>query len=139
MNFYKKSPAILMVLMLAGCANRTQILTSNPSEAGQAPVNYRKTVQQHLQNTLVDPGSIQGLVIGAPKLSKCEETYYADKIYKTMIHGWLVPVQFNAKNTSGGYSGKQNRYYWFQGEKIKRVTAHDPATEYGGTICSQPL
>lgn len=132
MNFSKNLPAILMALMLAGCAApKMAVVPSNPSEAGQAPVNYRKFVQNHLQQTLVDPGSLQGLVISAPKLSKCEEITYGGGGIKSTLHGWLVSVQFNAKNTSGGYSGKQLRDYWFQGERIKLVTSHPPGTEYG--------
>lgn len=96
-----------MALIVAGCGTpKPMALKSDPSEAGQAPANYRKFIQKNLQDTLVDAPSIRDLVIGTPKLSKCEETYYADRVYKTTIHGWVVPVQFNAKKQLWRLFGK---------------------------------
>ena len=138
MSLNKKLLAIMTALMLAGCAapNQTTVMKSDPSEAGKAPVNYRRSIQKHLQDTLVDPGSLQGLVIGTPKSSQCKEKIYAaNKSYENMLYGWVVSVQFSAKNTSGGYSAKQYRHYWFQGETIRNVKEEPVPNEYGGTKC----
>ena len=120
----------LIALLVVGCASTGPVPPEKARHAmrhaGEQPQNYRETIAGYLKYKLADPYSIRDLDIGEPILSCCTTDGF--KRYC----GWMVPVQFNAKNKFGGYVGINLHYFWFHGERLELVNGSP-------TFCPQAM
>lgn len=108
-------------LLLVGCAGRPggNFVGANvPEDAGELPPNYVELVKYNLRNRLKDPDSAK-IAVGEGYLGQCQIGIYGP------FYGWRVPVDYNAKNSYGGYVGEQRIYYWFAQGHVRRISA-DP-------------
>jgi hypothetical protein len=117
MKWLKTAVSAAMFGAVAGCAAPGGgLMNANmASDIGQAPADYESAVHRHLQYALKDPESLRDFAVGRPERASCAIGIYGN------FHGWRVPVQYNAKNSFGGYVGVQRAYFWFHGEQLKGV------------------
>lgn len=107
---------VVLCGVLAGCAGPNSFFNTNTqADAGQAPTDVEAKVKAHLRYSLKDPDSVKDLAVGLPVLSQCAVGVYGS------YHGWRVGVEYNAKNSYGGYVGLRTYYYWFHGENLKGI------------------
>ena len=104
-----------LVLALTGCAGQGLMNTNTPADAGNRPVDYEKSIHNHLKNVLKDYDSLKDLNIRRPLLRSCGVGIYGQ------FHAWRSTVSFNAKNSFGAYVGVKRYYYWFHGERLKGI------------------
>lgn len=106
-----KGTLFVLIVFLTGCTGMMNINTA--VDAGPKPNHYQETIQLFIQKTLKDPYSLRDFNTGQPVLASCSVGIYGP------FHGWRVPVQYNAKNSFGAYTGLKTYYYWFHGETLK--------------------
>lgn len=92
--------ASLAVAMLGGCAGLAPLPAN--SDFGPRPVAYEEAIKTHMERSLKDPDSAR-YRFGQPRKG------YANKGMafggQVIFVGYIVPVQINAKNSFGGYTG----------------------------------
>lgn len=122
MNIHK-TPYILVILFFlvlsTSCAS-TSVSQKEISEAnyGQVPTNYEYDIKNLMSNQLKDPGSAI-YEFGVPRKGYTKDGWATGG--KTHF-GYVVPVNVNAKNSYGGYTGKKPYYYLFSEGLIYDVT-----------------
>ena len=89
--------------------------TNTPEDAGQKPEKYEQTILDFLKKNLKDPNSMIDFSVTDPVQSSCRIGIYGS------FHGWRVDTAYNAKNSYGGYVGRQTQYFWFHGEQLKGI------------------
>lgn len=84
---------------MSGCA--TALTPQQAQAAARAdPLSQKQAearVHQYIAQAFKDPGSVQNLQIGTPRMSRVG----------TNRTEWLIPFTCNAKNSFGGYVGNQ--------------------------------
>lgn len=81
------------------------------------PANYQQTIKDDLSKRLKDPYTAH-IEIGEPEKSSCDVGIYGPH------WGWRVPVDVNAKNSFGGYTGVRRYWYWLNGAGfVDRISA----------------
>ncbi len=95
----KTIPAALAVALLASCA----FLPATGSDHGPPPSeNYRAEIRERMGQSLKDPDSAR-YEIGQPRRREFRRGWF-----RTTFYGWGVPFTCNAKNSFGGYVGRQS-------------------------------
>jgi len=107
---------ILSSLLLSGCATYGPGNNKSFNDMGTPPDTYGKQVRNYLNKTLKDPYSIKDLNIGEPQFGHCSMGIFGQ------YYGWRVPVEYNAKNSFGAYTGLKQYYFWFHRELMKGYT-----------------
>ena len=104
---------VLVVLVMNGCAlmNRPTAEQLANADYGSFPRNYQATVKEYMDNVLKDPPSAiysdwRGPVTGA--VSTMSGAFF----------GYRVCVMVNAKNSYGGYTGKQPHTFVIKNDSI---------------------
>ena len=112
----KQLGIILSLLTLAGCAV-TAPPQSELSKAnfGELPVNYQELIKNDMPQRLKDPYSAQ-YEFSSPYKAWCQSGF-------SFYYGWLVPITINAKNSYGGYTGKQPKAYMINNGAARDFTA----------------
>ena len=89
---------ILLSSAVSGC-----VTTDAPAPADDPfPANYRALVAAHKADIFKDPDSVKDASVSAPK--RASGPYLSPAGFLTP---WIVCVRANAKNSFGGYTGKQ--------------------------------
>ncbi len=105
----------ILVLSACGTPGHGFLNTNQPSDAGQAPTDYRPRIGTYLHAVLKDPESIRDVSVSEPYLASCSVGIYG------AYNGWRVQVSYNAKNSYGAYVGLRTSYFWFHNENLKGV------------------
>ena len=104
----------LLLLAIAGCAMPPSTEQISRHNFGNPPVYYQEAIINYFNDVLKDPGSAT-YAFGKP------ERYWlrhGNLVENELRFGYLVKVWVNAKNSFGGYTGKQLHGFLFNGERI---------------------
>lgn len=92
--------AVVVVLILAGCAAVPRPEQMAAADYGPEPVNYEAAIHRHLHSALKDPESVRDLRIAPPM-----KGFFQYDGHSSIEYGWLSVVELNARNSFGGYAG----------------------------------
>lgn len=92
-------PIIACTLLLAGCANTTDLATGTTPPP---PANYRQMTKDKILSTFKDPYSIRDAQIAAPQWDSTPLPL-PNGMWAAGV--WAVCVKANAKNSFGAYAG----------------------------------
>ena len=117
----------LSFIFLSACATVNSTYAPTEEELAQAdygekPIDYKPIIKAYVLETLIDPESARFYNFSIPKkdwLSEFEG-FGVNKYF-----GWLVCVNVNAKNRTGGYTGKQPHHFIMRGNKITFVQINE--------------
>lgn len=94
------APLLALATLLGGCAGLAP-LPPNP-DFGPPPVAYEESIKAHMETMLKDPESAR-YRFGQPRKGYANRGMaYGGQV---LFVGYVVPVQVNAKNSFGGYTG----------------------------------
>lgn len=99
----------LCLSLLVGCIKKMTPDDVRGVDFGQPPSDYQNQIDSHLENTLYDPYSA---------VKTCGVPCRSHKIFGGHL-GWTVTCQVNAKNRMGGYTGKKDMSFFFNGGKLE--------------------
>jgi hypothetical protein len=100
--------ALLISLLLGGCAGIEGPSAETIRAARTAPTDYKGELIAYLRNFLNDPSNVRGAYLSAPVLTKLQgEDRY------------ISCVRFDAKNTYGSYRGSRDHLAVFFGGKLE--------------------
>lgn len=105
---------LVLLLALMGCAVPPSTEEISRMDFGNPPVYYRDAIIRYLDDRLKDPGSAT-YDFGVP------ERYWlrhANLLENKLVHGYLVKVAVNAKNSFGAYTGKKLHGFLFKDENL---------------------
>ena len=115
--------AAALVSVLAGCAG-TEPTSWRPSDGeiatadyGAYPRDYESLVQSWYMRNLKDPESAQFGRITRP----LKEHAIANQFKKDAVYGYSVCAEVNARNSYGGYTGHQTRWFLIRNGRIVRT------------------
>jgi hypothetical protein len=121
----------LLGALLCGC-NETivgmRVLEGGPRErspeeareiiAANVPANYRQVIADRMLKTLKDPPSVRNAEIS--------DVHVRAQVFENQkTPAVVVCVRLNAKNSYGGYTGRQYYHYSFEDKQIARVFLED--------------
>lgn len=109
---------VVLAASLSGCATITpeQATTAN---FGPLPEDYQAQIKALLNTTLKDPYSAV-YNFGTPRHGVSKEgLIYGGKQH----YGWIVPVGVNARNSFGGYTGEDTRYFFLGEGRVSDCTS----------------
>lgn len=115
-TIYCLSVIIIFLVGCAGVSGGNWMGINVSKDAGTMPNNYEETAKQCLMQRLKDPDSLKQFSVGNPSKTSCSIGIYGP------FWGWCVQVNYNAKNSFGGYVGLQTKYFWFHGENVVAIT-----------------
>ena len=102
MNMLGRAVRAIAVLLLAASASAC-VTTDEPGPADDPfPANYRTLIAAHKGDIFKDPDSVRDASIAAPK--RGSGPYLSPNGF---ITPWIASVRANAKNSFGGFTGKQ--------------------------------
>lgn len=133
--------AVISAILLAGCAPNQQLQDAQKRDAeftesvrninletadvGSKPTEYQSLVESAIRDQLKDPDSAKFSGFTAPRKEVMVEQ-------RDFIYGYSTCVFVNAKNSYGGYTGKQLYWAFIRNNKILRVKSTNEA--YGSII-----
>lgn len=136
-------PASIVVsaILLAGCAPNQQLQEAKKRDAefaesvrninletadvGSKPTEYEALVEGAIRDQLKDPDSAKFSGFTEPRKEVMVEQ-------KNFVYGYSTCVFVNAKNSYGGYTGKQLYWAFIRNNKVLRVKSTNEA--YGSII-----
>lgn len=86
---------------LTACMSLPDQATQSAADYGSYPENYRALVTSYLQDTLKDPESARVEYLTVPQKD------YRIVQHRQPVYGYALCLTVNAKNSFGGYTGKQ--------------------------------
>lgn len=116
-TFFSSLCTLLFCIALSSCASPTPS-TPGPAQAdfGPAPAKPESLIRAYLRETLVDPDSLRDLRVGTPRRAY---TSRRTDLFQAGLYGYIVPVEYNAKNRMGGYAGKQIKVAFVRNDQIQ--------------------
>lgn len=125
-------------LLLSGCAQmmgfdkaptQQEIATA---DYGPMPENYQDIVREIITSSLKDPESA--------RFEFSKPPYRAYNTETPLTYGWKVCGYYNAKNSYGGYVGKQQFYFLINNGRIVRSSfGTGYGTAYAEDACQRGL
>ncbi|MGE6467983.1 hypothetical protein [Serratia proteamaculans] len=121
--------AVLASLMLSGCespqmaeakrkdaefANAVKNINIETADVGEAPKNYKEAVEEAIRGQLKDPDSAKFSGMSTPRKEVMVEN-------RDFVYGYSTCVFVNAKNSYGGYVGKQLYWVFLRDNQVRRV------------------
>ncbi|PHM46625.1 hypothetical protein [Xenorhabdus miraniensis] len=100
------------MFLVTGCVSPMTKQEIGNAKYDDLPANYQETLRSIIANTLKDPDSAK---------YKFHDARLAYTPASRNV-AYVVPVEINAKNSYGGYTGYKTRYYVYVGRKYKDVT-----------------
>jgi hypothetical protein len=104
----KRLIVAVAVLMLSGCTAGKQT-NYNKTILNTPPANYKEKIVAEAKDRLFDPYSVKSAAITQPTM----QTIWRG-VFGGAVDGWLVCVEYNAKNRMGGYTGIAREGYFFR-------------------------
>ncbi len=89
-------------------------------------MNYERLAKDWLEQHLKDPDSVKYRTVSRPR-----QKYVMQKREKS--YGYSVCVEYNAKNTYGGYAGFKKHWFWFRDGALL-INSDVPMDEISRTI-----
>lgn len=121
--------AMLSALLLSGCSNpqleeakkkdaefaaAVKAINLESADVGSEPKNYNVYVEEAIRSQLKDPDSAKFSGMTKPRKEVMVEN-------RQFIYGYSTCVFVNAKNSYGGYVGKQLYWVFIRDGKVLRV------------------
>ena len=106
---------IVASLMLVGCGGNPTAETIASAHYGQYPSNYKESIHAYMTSVAFDPGSLQYRNWTTPK-----KTY--NGFFDSVVYGYTVCVDVNAKNRMGGYVGFDTHDFLIRNGRIMDST-----------------
>jgi hypothetical protein len=130
--------AFVLLVTVAGCATPfrdrptdEQIAEASASGAfGAPPDKYEAAINEWLRLSLKDPDSVKSLKISPPMKGWSFEAG-ALLVNERKDWGWVCFVEYNAKNSYGGYVGLKSYRYFFKDGAIKATSTRSTSGENG--------
>ena len=109
----------LLLLLFAGCASMPTKEEIATADYGPEPKNPREIVLNFIDQTFKDPHSVIDLKISTP-----EKFYHGSAPLFGMekAFGWVIAFECNAKNSYGGYTGRETFYLFVTKGKVEDIT-----------------
>ncbi|AJJ69510.1 Uncharacterised protein [Yersinia pseudotuberculosis] len=95
------------------------------ADVGAKPKNYKKLVEDAIRNELKDPDSAKFSDITTPRKEVMVKN-------RNFVYGYSSCVYVNAKNSYGGYAGKQLYWVFIRNDEVLRVK--NTNDEFGQSI-----
>jgi hypothetical protein len=135
---FKAAAFIILIvpsLLLGGCApapvREYRTLQPNPEQIsaaeqqglfGECPQDLAKLAQDYMRTMLKDPYTVRDFAVVGPA---AKAWYYGPgPTGRGHQYGWAFPVQYNAKNSYGGYTGLRTHMMFAPGGR--EVLCQDP-------------
>lgn len=100
---------VIWGLSVSGCVSAPP---SGSAVYGIYPISYKKMIQDHMRQYLLDPYSLRDVSISEPR-----------EWHVNWQSGWQVCVRMNAKNGYGAYTGVKSKPYLIKdGEFLMNVS-----------------
>lgn len=117
------------MLVLSGCFAKPR-----PGlDYGPMPVNYEAEIEAYFETILKDPYSAKYSYRGSPVKGYCNEGLaYGGQV---SWYGWAVPVQINAKNSFGAYTGFFNHWVFFNSSG--HITGQVKRRTFDAVLCTR--
>ncbi len=108
----------LSTALLSGCAtvSKTEI---EQARFDPVPENIETLIKQDMGTRLTDPYSAV-YEFDTPRRGFAQEGF---AVGGKKLLGYIIPIQVNAKNIYGGYTGYKYEYYLWSGGQLYRITA----------------
>jgi len=139
----KKTFGIFLIAILLGCSpsGPTPPLESGwrpdtvNADYGQYPSNYESVIKQWYMANLKDPNSATFVGFTDPQ----KDHAIKNQFEKTAMFGYSVCASVNAKNSYGGYTGAQTKWFLIRNGTVVTHRKH-PSIVYIGrpTTCAAP-
>ena len=111
-------------LALVGCAS---VSVGRSDDPGPYPTYYKEFVLNYLRNNLKDPDSLKDLSISPPQ----QASVWTGLLGQGSVHAWATCVTYNAKNSYGGYVGRQSYTYYFKNGAFVHDALNQPEIAVG--------
>lgn len=106
-------------------AEKVRNINVDTEDVGSAPKNYKSLVENAIRNQLKDPDSARFSDMTPPRKEVMVEN-------KEFVYGYATCVNVNAKNSYGGYVGKQMYWVFMRNNEVLRIKNTNEA--YGDII-----
>ncbi|ELY4307188.1 hypothetical protein SMZ82_002439 [Cronobacter malonaticus] len=106
-------------------AEKVRRINLETADVGSKPNNYKKIVEDAIRNELKDPESARFSDMTPPKKEVMVEQ-------GNFVYGYSLCVNVNAKNSYGGYVGKQLYWVFMRNNNVLRIT--NTTEPYGNII-----
>lgn len=106
-------------------AEKVRNINLDTADVGAAPKNYKSLVENAIRNQLKDPDSARFSDMTPPRKEVMVEN-------KEFVYGYATCVNVNAKNSYGGYVGKQLYWVFMRNNEVLRIKNTNDA--YGDII-----
>lgn len=106
-------------------AEKVRNINLNTADVGSKPVEYKSVVESAIRDGLKDPDSAK-----FSGMTKPRKEVMVDQ--GEFVYGYSTCVYVNAKNSYGGYTGKQLHWVFFRDNKVLRIKNTNEA--YGDII-----
>lgn len=111
-KFYAGLIAVVALTSIAGCAPKPpSAVAISSANYGTLPSDYKEQIKNHFNKILKDPYSAQ-FTFEAPYKGLSQDGALSST-NGGVHYGHIVPVQVNAKNSYGGYTGNQLYVFMF--------------------------
>jgi hypothetical protein len=119
-----------LVALLTACTSTGTAMKADP---GPYPANYQQDVQTFLSAYLKDPGSISQFSESTPH----QGVYWMGALYGGAYPAWAVCIQYNAKNSYGGYVGLQHLAVYIKDDQVIRWEELPAENDFSQSGCEQ--
>ncbi|MBN3071168.1 hypothetical protein H4F33_03345 [Pectobacterium brasiliense] len=106
-------------------AEKVKNINLETSDVGSKPSNYKKIIEDAIRDQLKDPESAKFSDMTTPRKEVMVEQ-------SNFVYGYSLCVYVNAKNSYGGYVGKQLYWVFMRNNQVLRISNTSGA--YGNII-----
>jgi hypothetical protein len=122
---------VIVAVALVGCAMPMATHSAPPGSYPLLPSDTHLQIHQWMRANLFDPDSAKDEAFQDPQ----KWWYYSGLLFGNRdVFGWMVAVDFNAKNRYGGYTGLQRSYFLFMEGRMINCSAGDLAGGFSGPV-----
>lgn len=107
--------ALPLAILFAGCFARPTAEQLANADYGPTPSDPEAIVRLYIKENFKDPESVRDLEVGLP------QRYYYGR-GSTVYYGYRIRYSCNAKNSYGGYTGKQAHYLFVSHGQTADIT-----------------
>ena len=106
-------------------AEKVRNINLETADVGSKPTGYKQAIEDAIKDELKDPDSAKFTGMTTPRKEVMVER-------KEFVYGYSACVYVNAKNSYGGYTGKELYWAFMRDNKVLRVT--NTNSQYGSII-----
>lgn len=105
--------ALLMVVAMSGCSIGPTQQELRNADYGKPPSNHEEIIRNYMNQRLKDPDSA--------KYSFKKGPVQGWNSFGGLLFGYIVCADINAKNSYGGYTGRQPYYFIIKNDTVVRT------------------